>query len=147
MRRAFFALALLALGACQPLVHYYHYQPVDPLGWALTDTLLFTVPVSSNPQPHNVSLGIRFREQQRYRDLYLVLEQRLQHGAALRDTLHLHLANERGRWQARGVVLHEHEVAATPARLDTLNPTTFLVYHVQGPQIITGITEVGLKVE
>ena len=38
MRRAFFALALLALGACQPLVHYYHYQPVDPLGWALTDT-------------------------------------------------------------------------------------------------------------
>ena len=136
---------LLLLPACRPRTLYHRYLPVDPRGWDVTDTLRFNLPPATSTRLHTISLGIRFTQHMPWRDLYLVIEQRtLQHR---RDTLHLFLANHTGRWQARGVVLHDRQAIVTAARLDTAHANTILVYHIMRTQRITGITEVGVKAQ
>ena len=138
-------LALCTLLSCRPHVLYHHYETVNPKGWSVTDTLCYALPPAPSERLYTLSLGVRFNQSLRYQDLYLVVEQR--QPVPSRDTVHVHLANERGRWQARGVVLHDCETVVTATRLDTAQQNTFLIYHIMSPQEVPGITEVGLKVE
>ena len=136
---------LCLLFSCRPTTLYYHYEPVNPEGWSVTDTLRYELPQAASDRLYTLSIGVRFNQKLRYQDLFLVVEQR--QPIPSRDTIQMHLANERGRWQARGVTLHELETVVAATRLDTTQQNTFLIYHIMHPQEITGITEVGLRVE
>lgn len=138
-------LALCTLLSCRPTTLYHHYEPVNPEAWRVTDTLRYELPPAPSDRLYTLSLGVRFNQGFRYQDLYLVVEQR--QPVPSRDTVHVHLANERGRWQARGVVLHDCETVVAATRLDTTRHNTFFIYHIMHPQELTGITEVGLRVE
>ena len=141
-----FAVALcMFLLSCRPRTLYHHYEAVNPEGWSVTDTLRYELPAATSNRPYTLSLGVRFNQKFRYQDLYLVVEQR--QPVPSRDTVHVHLANERGHWLARGVVLYDHETVVTATRLDTAQQNTFFIYHIMSPQEVKGITEVGLKAE
>ncbi len=131
--------------SCRPRTLYYHYEPVNPEGWRVTDTLRYELPQAASDRLYTLSIGVRFNQKLCYQDLFLVVEQR--QPIPSRDTVQVHLANERGRWQGRGVTLHDVETVVTATRLDTTQQNTFLIYHIMNPQEITGITEVGLKAE
>ena len=133
------------LSSCRPRTLYHHYEAVNPVGWSVTDTLCYELPPALSGRLHTLSLGVRFNQEFRYQDLYLVVEQR--QPTPSRDTVHVHRATDRGRWQTRGVVLHDRETVVTATRLDTIRQNIFLIYHIMSPQEVTGITEVGLKVE
>lgn len=154
VRPLFALLAALLLTACHDTARLYIYQPVDPHGWNCTDTLRYDLPADTVAILRTYSLGVRFTEQMAYRNLWLVLEQRVtplgsptQVPPARRDTLCLSLAHDNGRWEGTGVICHEVQAVCTAAHTTAAAPMQLLVYHIMPQQAICGITEVGLKVE
>lgn len=145
---------LLCCLSCRNSVRLYSYQPVDLHGWSCTDTIHFELPADSAAVLHTYSLGVRFTEQIAYRGLWLVLEQRgvptgepVQQPPYRRDTLYLPLTRDNGTWMASGIVYHEAQAICTAAHTTPHVPLTLLVYHIMPKQEISGILEVGLKVE
>ena len=140
--------------SCRNSVLLYSYQPVDSHGWSCTDTLHFELPADSLAALHTYSLGVRFTEEFVFSGLWLVLEQRfvptdktMQIPPPRRDTLYLPLADDQGRWNASGVICHEIQAVCAAAQAPPNIPLTLLVYHIMPKQEVSGILEVGLKVE
>ncbi|MCR4995354.1 MAG: gliding motility lipoprotein GldH [Bacteroidales bacterium] len=150
MSKRFFWLLTIAtfLFSCQSRRTYYQYQAVDDRCWSATDTLYFVPDTFTQDGLYTLKAGIRFNEHYPYRDLWLVIEQRTTKPvvSARRDTLHLVLANNEGRWLTNGVVLHEAEETVATSRLNMDDAYEFLVYHIMRDQNLTGVTEVGLKI-
>lgn len=142
-----FIISLLALSSCRQRPVLYDYVPVEPHGWLTTDTLRFTLPAVPADGDYTFSLGTRFNSQYPYEDLWLVLEQRYL-SVRRRDTLHLAMPTEKPTWQTNGIAFHEAEAPVTTTHLTPQQmPVELLVYHVMRHQCLTGITEVGVKVE
>ena len=132
---------MLCILSCRNHVRLYSFLPVDPHGWSCTDTLRFELPGDTIASFNTYSLCARFSEKVAYRGLWLVLEQRATPAESLqqppsprRDTLYLPLAHENGKWEANGVIAPK-------------TPLTLLVYHIMPKQEISGVLEIGLKVE
>lgn len=154
-----FSLFALSLSSCRQRPVLYDYVPVNPHGWLTTDTLRFTLPAVPADGDYTFSLGTRFNSQYPYEDLWLVLEQRFvgagDDAATIvgdecrrRDTLHLAMPTEKPTWRTNGIAFHEAEAPVTTTHLTPQQmPVELLVYHVMRHQCLTGITEVGVKVE
>ena len=145
---------LLCILSCRNHVRLYSFLPVDPHGWSCTDTLRFELPGDTIASFNTYSLCARFSEKVAYRGLWLVLEQRATPAESLqqppsprRDTLYLPLAHENGKWEANGVIVHEAEAVCTATQIAPKTPLTLLVYHIMPKQEISGVLEIGLKVE
>ncbi len=142
-----FIISLLALSSCRQRPVLYDYVPVEPHGWLTTDTLRFTLPAVPADGDYTLSLGARYNSQFPYEDVWLVLEQRYL-SVRRRDTLHLSMPTEMPTWQTNGIAYHEAEAPVTTTHLTPQQmPVELLVYHVMRHQCLTGITEVGVKVE
>lgn len=142
-----FIISSLALSSCRQRPVLYDYVPVNPHGWLTTDTLRFTLPAVPADGDYTFSLGTRFNSQYPYEDLWLVLEQRYL-SVRRRDTLHLAMPTEKPTWLTNGIAFHEAEAPVTTTHLTPQQmPVELLVYHVMRHQCLTGITEVGVKVE
>jgi len=148
-----FALAGFLFWSCRPRTTFYTFQPVPLEGWACTDTLRFSPPTATADGRHSLNLVVRFNNQLKYRDLWMVVEQRLedenQHMRYLphRDTLHLMVANEEGKWLTPGVVLHEEEAFVGQLHLLENETLEVLVYHIMREQELQGLTEIGVRLE
>ena len=158
-------LAALLLIACHGRRTYHHFEPVDPTGWTVADTVRFRPETIDEDRLYTLSVGVRFADSYAYRDLWIVVEQRAgrRQPAPLtpygdkprrtaltpvrRDTLHMILADSKGKWLAQGVAMHEAEEVITAARLSKDYDTEFLLYHIMRQQTVQGICEVGLKIK
>lgn len=136
----------MGLAACQQGVVYHVYQPVDNIAWERTDTLHFDCPRLADGGRFRCSVGIRFQEQMPYRDVNLVLEHRIGNEHQ-RDTLSLMLTDDDGKWLTQGVALHEYEAEAATIEVPATATVELLIYHIMPRQSLTGLTEVGLKIE
>ena len=149
------AVGVLAsfLVGCRPRTSYFTFQPVNPDGWTCTDTLRFTPPEATADGRFSLNLVVRFNNHLEYGDLWLVVEQRLRAADERmrylphRDTVHLVVANEAGKWLTPGVVLHEEEAFVGLPHLLKGEALEVLVYHVMREQELQGLTEVGLRME
>lgn len=142
-------LAAVIVGCQGVRLPYHHFMATNALGWTVTDTLRFApVTVNSDGQ-YTITAGVRVDDRYAYRDLWLVVEHRCPEALqpAHRDTVHLILANARGRWHTAGVVLHEAEKAVRIVDLDKKESPEFLVYHVMREQEIQGVYDVGVRLE
>jgi len=134
----------MAVSCDRPVL--YDYVAVNPHGWLTTDTLRFTLSEVPRDGDYTLSLGARYNNLLLYEDIWLVLEQR--NDSRHRDTLHLATPMELPTWQSNGTALHEAEAAVTTAHLTTQQmPVELLVYHVMRHQRLTGIMEVGVRVQ
>ncbi len=147
------AAAWLVVGACSdhramPDLAYYEFQPVDAHEWRCTDTLHFVPDTATIAADNTLSLCLRLGQQFKYRDLWLVCEQRSDSLLKPhRDTVHFILADANGRWQTTGVVLHEASQRLHTLSLKKNESPEFLVYHIMREQGIQGIFDVGLRLE
>ena len=145
-------LASFVVG-CRPRTSFFAFQPVDLEGWSCTDTLRFMPPSATADGRYSLNLVVRFNNHLQYRDLWLVVEQRLRAADQRmrylphRDTLHLVVANEAGKWLTPGVVLHEEEAFVGLPNLLEGEALEVLVYHIMREQELQGLTEVGLRME
>lgn len=139
------ALCAALVAACQADTLYHTYQPVPSEGWQATDTLRFDLPERTDEGSGYVLVDLRVSEKVPYRLLRLVLEQRTD-SFRLRDTLAIPLADNQGRWLARGTVLYEFESESIPLRMPSRQPRQLLLYHIMPCQTMPGVTEAGVRV-
>lgn len=126
----------------------YEYQAVSHDGWLSTDTLRYELKEVPHDGWYSLTLGVRYDDSYAYDDLWLVIERRQGDHARLRDTLHMTALQDIVGWQPRGSVLREHEEMAAATRFTAQQmPVHLLVYHIMQRQRLTGIMDVGLKVE
>lgn len=141
-----FSLFTLFVSSCTRRPAIYSYQPVNTSGWYSTDTLRYVMPELPHNGIYTLSLGARIGNRMPYNDLWLVLEQRYGADYRHRDTLHLELVKDER--YANGNILHTRESKVTTAHYTTQQmPVEFLVYHIMRHQNLTGIYEIGLKVD
>ena len=143
----FLALCAFALCSCdRPALYEYH--AVSQSGWMSTDTLRYELKEVPHDGWYSLTLGVRYDDTYAYDDLWLVVERRQGDHSRHRDTLHMTTLQDTVGWQPRGSVLRVHEELATSAHLSAQQmPVRLLVYHIMHRQRLTGITDVGLKVE
>ena len=126
----------------------YEYQAVLHSGWLSTDTLCYELQGVPHDGWYSLTLGVRYDDTYAYDDLWLVVERREGDNSRLRDTLHMTALQDTVGWQPRGTVLREHEELATATHFTAQQmPVRLLVYHIMQRQRLTGITDVGVKVE
>lgn len=139
-----------ALTACHDVhLPYHHFITTDPSGWTVTDTLRFAPVTVNSDGKYTITAGVRVDDRYAYRDLWIVVEHRSDEvlQKAHRDTVHLILADSKGKWLTQGVVLHETQETVATTALTTTDAHEFLVYHIMNDQSLVGINEVGLKIE
>lgn len=146
-RTAFLMMLSLLLLGCSDHRVYHHFVPVNTTCWTVTDTLHFTPGVLKSDGLYTMKTGVRVNDHYRYRDLWLVVEQRAKQPqmAARRDTVHIILADSKGNWLTQGVTLHETEEVVAASRLAKDCAYEFLVYHIMKDQNLEGVSDVGFS--
>ena len=99
---------LTTLYACQPSTVYYSYEVVPAEGWRKCDTLNFILPDTLTPKTYHMEIGLRHSGKYPYRDIWLELTQYIpseskpKEWKERKDTIHIYLANEKGKWNSTG---------------------------------------------
>ena len=142
-------VSCIFLGACKERTRFYTYQPVNPDGWDCTDTLCFQLDELPYKEGYShLNIDIRFTNRYPYQDLWLVMEQRAELDSRQRDTVHLDLTKSPNPWQVKGTVLHELDTTAAVCHYQQKQtPVKLLVYHIMNEQTLTGITEIGVRLQ
>ena len=132
-------LVLLLITSCTGHNRFHSYLPIDRNGWKRTDTLCFhAIPTDTNESSLEISLGIRHTHRYPYRDIWLVIE---------KDTLHIELADEQGRWKGKGIGdmrLIQQETTISTTDMDSCG--TIHIHHIMQHDPLPGISDIGIEV-
>lgn len=132
-------LVLLLLMSCTGHNRFHSYLPVNKDGWKRTDTLCFhAVPIDTNRNCMEISLGIRHTHRYPYRDIWLTIE---------KDTLHIDLADEQGRWKGKGIGdmrLIQQESTINLTKMDSCG--IIRIHHIMQHDPLPGISDIGIEV-
>ena len=134
-----FPLVLLLLMSCTGHNRFHSYLPVNKDGWKRTDTLCFhAVPIDTNRNCMEISLGIRHTHRYPYRDIWLTIG---------KDTLHIDLADEQGRWTGKGIGdmrLIQQEATINLTKMDSCG--IIRIHHIMQHDPLPGISDIGIEV-
>ena len=134
-----FPLVLLLITSCTGHNRFHSYLPVNKDGWKRTDTLCFhAVPIDTNRNCMEISLGIRHTHKYPYRDIWLSIG---------KDTLHIDLADEQGRWKGKGIGdmrLVQQEASISLTDMDSCG--TIRIHHIMRHDPLPGISDIGIEV-
>ena len=134
-----FPLVLLLITSCTGHNRFHSYLPVNKDGWKRTDTLCFhAVPIDTNRNCMKISLGIRHTHKYPYRDIWLSIG---------KDTLHIDLADEQGRWKGKGIGdmrLVQQEASISLTDMDSCG--TIRIHHIMRHDPLPGISDIGIEV-
>ena len=134
-----FPLVLLLITSCTGHNRFHSYLPVNKDGWKRTDTLCFhAVPIDTNRNCMEISLGIRHTHKYPYRDIWLSIG---------KDTLHIDLADEQGRWKGKGIGdmrLVQQEASISLTDMDGCG--TIRIHHIMQHDPLPGISDIGIEV-
>ena len=134
-----FPLVLLLITSCTGHNRFHSYLPVNKDGWKRTDTLCFhAVPIDTNRNCMEISLGIRHTHKYPYRDIYVSIG---------KDTLHIDLADEQGRWKGKGIGdmrLVQQEASISLTDMDSCG--TIRIHHIMRHDPLPGISDIGIEV-
>ena len=132
-------LVLLLLMSCTGHNRFHSYLPVNKDGWERTDTLCFhAVPIDTNRNCMEISLGIRHTHRYPYRDIWLTIG---------KDTLHIDLADEQGRWKGKGIGdmrLIQQEATINLTKMDSCG--IIRIHHIMQHDPLPGISDIGIEV-
>ena len=134
-----FPLVLLLITSCTGHNRFHSYLPVNKDGWKRTDTLCFhAVPIDTNRNCMEISLGIRHTHKYPYRDIWLSIG---------KDTLHIDLADEQGRWKGKGIGdmrLIQQEATINLTKMDSCG--IIRIHHIMQHDPLPGISDIGIEV-
>lgn len=143
--------ALFLLNACHTDTRYHVYQSVPGKeGWNKSDSLTFHLPVEIPVGEYRMEIGVRYTGEYPYRDIWLSVTE--SEGDALpsrTDTLHIYLADEKGRWMRGGAIggLYQHvHVSGKPFifSADSID-RIFRITHLMRKNPLPGVSDVGVR--
>lgn len=149
MSRALFIplIALLCAG-CSDGTVLHSYKPLPRDGWDRRDTVCFSLPKVESDCEGLLTVGLRTAAHVGLRDIVLAVECRDEAtGTGHCDTLRYPLADAEGFPAVGGVNYHQYETQQLPFRLKKGSEGTVRIHHLMAREVLSGIKEVGVKVE
>lgn len=141
---------LLLITACHRSPIAYEYQPTPTDGWEPGDTLHFTTDTLTESGTYQLHIGVRTATaiSYPYHSLWLVIQQDWQRPSHQQtDTIEYQLANRQGDKIGQGVTLYQYELPVTQIQLEEGNYAQIRVHHIMRNDLLTGIADVGIKLE
>lgn len=140
--------ACLSLTACTSDTLLHHYEPLPAEGWERCDTVCFDVPQQTEDLNGTLTIGLRTKANIGFQDVVLAVEQRDGKGAISRcDTVRYPLTDAEGEALTGGINIHQYETQHLPILLRKGKSTTIRIHHLMAREVISGITEVGIKID
>jgi gliding motility-associated lipoprotein GldH len=137
----------LVLTSCNRHTIYSHYEPVNIDGWERSDTLWFCVGGDAD-SIFNEQMGLRINGNYPFKDLSLIVEQRLLNGPIVKaDTLNLMLADEDGIFLGKGVSLFHYDMDLGTIVLPTADTLQIAVFHNMKREVLPGIASIGITLQ
>ncbi|EPT32825.1 gliding motility-associated lipoprotein GldH [Bacteroidetes bacterium oral taxon 272 str. F0290] len=144
------AAGLFAFLACQKEVAYHLYQPIPSTGWARNDTLTFTLPPTLPAGNYAVEIGIRNKNDYRYRDLWIYVGRYLGDSNHYEsEKVHLYVADKTGKWKGSGTSgLYQFTVPYLKEIKIGEGETkrTFSIASCMQDERLTGLSDIGLRI-
>lgn len=142
-------VAATAISACDNHTVYHSYQSIPEKGWEKSDTLFFQVPVNDSLTIFQLSAGVRNENNYPYQDLYLFISHNLEDSTKWQtDTLRFTLSDKEGKWTGTGWGnLYQSVQPMKSAVTRHAGNYTFKVSHGMKDEILSGISDIGIKIE
>ncbi|MBP5393529.1 MAG: gliding motility lipoprotein GldH [Bacteroidaceae bacterium] len=148
MRRALWFSMGLFLAACNKSTLLHSYKPLPLEGWDRRDTICFDLPQVQKDIDATLYIGLRTKAYIGIQNVALAVELTDETaGICLCDTVHYPLTDAEGYTLTRGVNTHQYETQQLPFYLKKGEQGTIRIHHLMANETLTGITEVGIKIE
>ena len=138
---------ILCLCACTGQTRYYTYQATPSQGWTTRDTLHFDLPAFSDTEHLQLSLALRLTYDYPYENLWIVVDQQQDSVYHTCDTLEITIPPHLRSLKSEGASFRQIEIPLFPLHLEADHATSIKVRHIMQPATITGIHDLGLKVD
>lgn len=139
----------IVLSACNfEANNMQQYRHIPSTGWYADSLLLIPVPVSDTIGEYEVSIGLRYTDEYRYRNLWLFATLVAPDGTQTIDTLNCRLADEYGRWYGSGIgaTMQQREMYKESLRFPHSGTWHIAIQQGMREECLQGITDVGVKV-
>ena len=135
-------IAALSLCACDHSIVISEFRSLPLSGWDKDSLLTFTYEIEDTLSSYDIILYLRHTNSYPYQNIWLFVEDEG------KDTIEFYLADQRGRWLGNGYsdvcempVLYKQE-----RRYDHAGQYDFLITHGMRDEILTGVSDVGIKI-
>ncbi len=139
------ALLPLCQGACTPGhndVCEFHTLSRD--GWVYGDTLAFVASLGDSTATASPVIALRHNNAYLYSNLWLEVSRPGHHGARVRDSVNLKLADIYGRWQGMGFGASYQLTSPLPPLPAVADGDTVTVRHIMRVDTLRDIEQIGI---
>lgn len=146
---ALLALLLWVFSACDQNRVFDEYKSTGNLGWHKDSVMVFEFTVSDTLQNHNLYINVRNDVKYDFSNLWLFLEISQPNGTTRSDTFQIVLAEPSGKWLGKGFggVKTRETVYKRSVYFPASGKYSLTVQHGMRAPVLTGIADVGLRVE
>lgn len=140
---------LFLLYACENQLIYNSYQYISGKTWSKSDTITFTPEISDSLSEYYTYIEIRNHNSYPYQDLHLAISYNMPDTLSFKtDTLKLQIADKEGRWLGDGWGgLYQLSFSIATLKANTTGPYKFYINHCMADETITGINDIGIRIE
>ena len=135
--------------ACTSNDVYFQYKTIDQKGWSKDSLCHFDFAITDTIANYNVYVNIRNKGEYPYQNLWLFLNKTTPDKVQVEDSIECYLADQRGKWLGSGIgdvhemsVLYEQNV-----RFKNAGKYHYKIVHGMRDTLLTGINEIGLRIE
>jgi len=120
-----------------------------PATWNSSNIVHFDVNINDTATAQNVYISVRNNSKYEYSNLYLFITAHSPNGNALRDTVEIILADERGKWLGKGAasIFTLYYPYKTNIKFPTPGIYTFDIEQAMWIRDLKNISEIGLKID
>ena len=134
--------------ACSGGTVFHSYKPLPVEGWERCDTVCFDLPRQTENISGTLTIGLRTKANIGIQDIVFAVKQCTGNAEVLRcDTVRCPLTDADGNALTGGVNIHQYETKQLPFHLQKGKRGTVRIHHLMSREDISGITEVGIKID
>jgi gliding motility-associated lipoprotein GldH len=137
------------LTACEEGKVFHKYEEIPGNTWNSKNIVHFDVPITDTASSNNVYILIRNNSNYAYSNLFLFVTTTSPLGYAVRDTLELILADQRGKWIGKGAA--DIYTSRHPFKMNVRFPYrgiyTFDIEQALWDKNLKNISDIGLQID
>lgn len=136
-------------GACtNPDVLVNQFVPVNEQGWHTQDTVAVPLPQIRHDARYLLTVQLRTDNRYQFQGIDLEIEQEYKNpDVHRRDTVHMQMADEKGRLDGEGVNLMIFSAPVCQVSLHAEQEGMIHIRHIMNPHTLQGLQDVGLVLQ
>jgi len=144
---AFTVISFLLFLACTPSTTFSEFHSFPQTMWDKNEPIRFTVPINDTTQRYDFFIQVRNNNQYPFSNLWLFVDVKMPDGTVRSDTINITLADVYGKWLGKGISLYTYSHFHKNIQFPNTGDYIFTIRQGMRSDIITGISEVGIRLE